>query len=390
MKNKLSIITFISLIIGIIFGLFFSEHTDSISFIGTFYIDFLKYLIVPIVFTSVTVSIYDSRKLKNKLVLKSVVLFVLMFVITFVISSLIITIINPSKGFVFETIDWQGATTDILLQSVIANLIPKDFKRFLTGAYLFFVIVMSFVVGYVSSLSKSGQSFIETIRKIKEYLFMILEYFMYFTPFAVFSLMASTVSKYGSIFLGVGFRYIITAYICALIALILVMIVPVLVIRKMSPLTYLHKISKIWLMTITTCSSSATLPYTIKTCKEEFEIPEKITDVVVPLGCTIHMCGGAVSFALLGLFCSKLFGVEITFVRYMMMLAYAVLINMAAPGIPNGGVVVGATYLQLLGIPLDFIGFYSGIYKLLDMVYTTLNVTGDITANVIIDSIENK
>ena len=74
----------------------------------------------------------------------------------------------------------------------------------------------------------------------------------------------------------------------------------------------------------------------------------------------------------------------------MMMLAYAVLINMAAPGIPNGGVVVGATYLQLLGIPLDFIGFYSGIYKLLDMVYTTLNVTGDITADVIIDSIENK
>lgn len=389
MKNKLSIITFISLIIGIIFGLFFSEHTDSISFIGTFYIDFLKYMIVPIVFTSVTVSIYDSRKLKNKLVLKSVVLFVLMFVITFVISLLIITIINPSKGFVFETVDWQGATTDILLQSVIANLIPKDFKRFITGAYLFFVIVMSFVVGYVSSLSKSGQSFIETIRKIKEYLFMILEFFMYFTPFAVFSLMASTVSKYGSIFLGVGFRYIITAYLCALIALILVMIVPVLVIRKMSPLTYLHKISKIWLMTITTCSSSATLPYTIKTCKEEFEIPEKITDVVVPLGCTIHMCGGAVSFALLGLFCSKLFGVEITFVRYMMMLAYAVLINMAAPGIPNGGVVVGATYLQLLGIPLDFIGFYSGIYKLLDMVYTTLNVTGDITADVIINNYKN-
>ena len=96
---------------------------------------------------------------------------------------------------------------------------------------------------------------------------------------------------------------------------------------------------------------------------------------MVPLGTTIHMCGGAVSFSLLGLFCSSLFGVEITFGKYVLMLIYAILINMAAPGIPNGGVAIGATYLQLLGIPLDFIGFYSGIYKLLDMIYTSLNVT---------------
>ena len=102
------------------------------------------------------------------------------------------------------------------------------------------------------------------------------------------------------------------------------------------------------------------------------------------------MCGGAVSFALRGLFCSKLFGVQITIGKYILMLIYAILINMAAPGIPNGGVVIGATYLQLLGIPLDFIGFYSGIYKLLDMIYTSLNVTDDIASNVIINYINNR
>ena len=156
----------------------------------------------------------------------------------------------------------------------------------------------------------------------------------------------------------------------------------------MSPLTFIKKVNKIWLMTITTCSSSATLPYTIKICNEEFDVPAEISDVVVPLGCTIHMCGGAVSFSLLGLFCCKLFGVDLTLSRYLLMIVSSVLINMSAPGIPNGGVVIGATYLQLLGIPLDFIGFYSGIYKLLDMVYTSLNVTGDITANVIISRLD--
>ena len=168
------------------------------------------------------------------------------------------------------------------------------------------------------------------------------------------------------------------------------MIVPILLITKMSPATFIRKVYKIWTITLSTCSSAATLPYTIKTCHEEFGIPDEVTDVVVPLGTTIHMCGGAVSFALLGLFCSKLFGVKISFGKYILMLIYAILINMAAPGIPNGGVVIGATYLQLLGIPLDFIGFYSGIYKLLDMVYTSLNVTDDIASNVIINYINKR
>ena len=79
-----------------------------------------------------------------------------------------------------------------------------------------------------------------------------------------------------------------------------------------------------------------------------------------------------------------MFGVDINFVTYLMMMFVALIINMAAPGIPSGGVVIGATYLALFNIPLDFIGFYSGLYKILDMAYTTLNVTGDITASLLL------
>ena len=390
MKNKLSIITFISLILGIIFGLSFPNYTDSISFIGTIYISFLKYMIVPVVFTSIVISIYDSRKLNNKLVIKTIIIFIIMFLATFIISSIVVLLVNPSKDFILESIEWNGTTTNINITGILLNLIPNDINKFFTGSYLFFVIVISFIFGYLCTKINKGKTIIDFIRKIKEFLFKILEYFMYITPLAVFSLISNTVAKYGSILLGVGLRYILTAYLCALVTLIVVMILPVLIICKITPFEFINKVKNIWLMTITTCSSSATLPYTIKTCNEQFNIPSDITDVVVPLGCTIHMCGGAVSFSLLGIFCSKLFGVDITLSRYLLMIISAVLINMSAPGIPNGGVVIGATYLQILGIPLDFIGFYSGIYKLLDMVYTSLNVTGDITANVIINEMEKQ
>lgn len=385
MKKNISLFTFIGLILGIIFGLFFSDYVKYIEFIGTFYIQFLKYMIVPVVFTSICVSVYDSRKLKGNLVLKTIGLFAIMFVATFLLTSLIVLIINPSNGFVLEDVEWDGTTTDFNILDMFINLIPKDLNKFLTGSNLLFVIIISFVVAYISSYVNSGDTFIDIIRKIKGFLFKVLEYFMYVTPFAVFSLMSVTVSKYGYMILGVGVKYILTAYLCAFFTLALIMALPILIICKMSPIEFIKKVNKIWLMTITTCSSSATLPYTIKTCNEEFNVPESVTNVVVPLGCTIHMCGGAVSFALLGIFCSKLFNVDITVSKYILMMISAVLINMSAPGIPNGGVVIGATYLQLLGIPLDFIGFYSGIYKLLDMIYTSLNVTGDITANVIIN-----
>jgi len=390
MKNKLSLFTLLGLVLGIVFGLCIPSAVQAIKFIGTYYVTILKYMVVPVVVTTISQSIYNSTKLKNKLVPITLLVFVLMFSATFLLSSLLVKLINPSNGFVLEAVDWSGSTSNLGIKSILFNLIPDDLNKFLTGKYLFTVILIAVIIGFGCSRFKSGVKVINVIEKIKEFLFKVLGYYMYVTPFAVFSLISATIVDYGPIVLGIGAKYILTAYVCAIAALIVVMILPILLITKMNPITFIKKVYKIWMITLSTCSSAATLPYTIKTCHEEFGIPDEVTDVVVPLGTTIHMCGGAVSFALLGLFCSSLFGVQITVGKYILMLVYAILINMAAPGIPNGGVAIGATYLQLLGIPLDFIGFYSGIYKLLDMIYTSLNVTDDIASNVIINYFNSK
>lgn len=386
-KKHFSLFSIIGLFLGVIFGLVFPEYTGNVAFIGDFYITFLKYLIMPVVFTSIMISIYNSKNFKDRIIGKTLFVFISMFVSTFIISSIVVTLINPASGFSFEGEEYTGIINEFSLIGFLENLIPRDIKKLLTGGYLFTVILLAVVSGFVCSKINNGEKIIGYVEKFKNFLYKVLEYFMYITPLASFSLISNTVAKYGSVLLGVGVKYIATAYICAIVATVLVMILPVLLICKISPATFIKKVYKIWTITVSTCSSGATLPYTIKVCKEEFNIPERVTDVVVPLGTTIHMCGGAVSFALLGLFCSKLYGVDITVSEYLLMLFSATLINMAAPGIPNGGVVIGATYLQLLGIPLDFIGFYSGIYKLLDMCYTTLNVTDDIASNVIVNKL---
>lgn len=388
--KKSNLLVFISLILGIVGGIFIPEFMKSISFIGTIYINLLKFMIVPIIFTSVIVTIYKSKNNKGNVVFKSILLFVIMFVLTFLLTSVIVTLFKPGVGFVFPLTEWDGEVTKFSVADIIVNLFPNNIITIIQNNSIFAVLIVAFFSGVAATKVKNSKVVIDFVDGVKEISFKLLEYIMYLTPIAVFALIGNTVALYGTTIIGVGAKYILFAYICSILTLILIMIVPVWLFAKINPIVYIKKVSKVWLMTLTTCSSAATLPTTIKVCNKEFGISNKITDIVVPLGCTIHMCGGAVSFALLGLFTSQMFGVEISFVTYLVMILSATMINMAAPGIPNGGIVIGATYLSMLNIPLSFIGFYSGIYKLLDMAYTTLNVTGDITANILINKSINK
>ena len=387
MKKNLSIYTLIALFAGILAGLFLKPFVVEISFIGTIYINLLKFLIGPVVFTSIVTTIYASQERHDRIIVKAVSVYILMFLATFILTSLLVVIIDPVSGFSFPNTEWNGTTQKLSIQEIIVNLFPSNIVSIFLDTKLFAIIMFAYVLGISAYKVKDGDKLIKGINIIKDVFFKILEYIMYLTPLAVFSLISNTVANYGTVIIGVGLRYIAMAYLGGLATIIFIMILPVWFIAKINPVDYIRKVYKVWLVSLTTCSSAATLPTTMKVCREEFSVEENIVDIVSPLGCTIHMCGGAVSFALLGLFCSKMYGIEVDLMTFIMMMFASLLINMSAPGIPNGGVVIGATYLELLGIPLNFIGFYSGLYKILDMLYTTLNVTGNITANVIISRV---
>ena len=379
MKNKLGLITLLCLIAGAIFGFFFPNQIIQIEFLGSFYVTILKIMILPVIFTSIVTTVYESIANQGKLLLKTIGLFVLMFVVSFLLASVIVLILNPAQGFEMKMIESDVQPIQVTWNAFFLNLLPKDVMSVLTGKNLLFIILLSYLIGYLAHVFH-WESFIQIIQSIKKVVFEVLKYVTYYAPIAVFVLMGVSVYKFGIETLLAGLKYILTAYCAGIVVLVVVMLVPVTIFKKIPFGTYIRKVYPIWLMTVSTCSSAATLPYTIKVCKEDLKLKEENVDMVIPLGCTINMCGGAVSFALLGLFCAKLYGVDITFGYYVMMLVSSLLINMAAPGIPGGGIVVGATYLQGLGIPFGFIGLYNGIYRILDMLYTTLNVMGDVTA----------
>ena len=371
-------------VLAIIAGLLVPQFCNAIECIGTIYVNLLKIMIVPVLFTGIAASLANNSKNVSGLTLKTVILFIVMFVVSFLICAGLWAILKPGVGAAFEEIAWDGELTELSFSAFLISLFPTNIITAMSNNTILPVILFAFVFGIAINACKL-EKLAKTMQDLSTAFNKMLSYIMYLTPLGVFSLMSNTVANYGSKILGTAALYIGCAYLGCVVIAILVMILPVWVKCRISPIEYIRKVYKVWIMTLTTCSSAATLPTTIRVCNEDFGVSREITNLVVPLGCTIHMCGGAVSFSLLAMFNMQMLGMPMSFGLFVLMLALALIINMGAPGIPGGGIVIGATFLSVLGIPITFIGFYAGIYRLLDMAYTTMNVCGDITANILIN-----
>ena len=388
-KNLLYPLSLLAFALGLALGLAVPGLFAPIAFLGDIYISLLKLIVIPLLMTEITVSVYRSAGELASRLLKTVGLFVAMFAVSFLLTAALTALLGPGRGLALPGEAWTGELASVTLSGFFAGIFPSNIFASMAAGSILPCILFAFVCGIAAERvrAEKAMAVAEELRRIFS---RVLSYIMTLTPLGVFVLMGKAAADYGAALLGVCARYILTAWLGCAVVTALVMILPVWLRAGIAPLTYIRRVAKVWLVTLSTCSSAATLPTTVRVCNEEFGVPAEITGVVVPLGCTIHMCGGAVSFCLLGLFTMQMAGVSVTLPLFLYMLLVATLMNMAAPGIPGGGIVLGATYLTILGAPTGFIGMYSGIYRLLDMAYTTVNVTGDITANILLAEQEKK
>ena len=385
-------ITFSCFLLGAVLGLLIPGLFTYIEFLGTIYLNLLKLMALPIVLCTVFNAASRGAREASRAMLKSVLLFVVLFAVSFSLCAALFSIVSPGVGFSLpDTAPWDSTAADLSLNGFIQNVFsPNIFSSLGSGAMLP-CILFAFFFGIVAAKVRA-QRVMDLFSELETVFSKMLSYVLYLTPVGVFVLMGRCTSGLGLDALKGAATYVLCAWGGSLLILVLVMILPLWLICRIDPITYFRKTGRVLLMALSTCSSAATLPETLRTCREEFEVPERISGVVAPLGCTIHMCGGAVSFSLLGLFVFQMSAQPVTLGMFLWMLLFAELLNMAAPGIPGGGIVLGATFLNLIGLPDAglFLGMYAGIYRLLDMSYTTLNVAGDVTATLLINRWETK
>ena len=382
----LSWITLACFVAGGAIGLVFPQLFDRIGFIGTVYINLLKLMTLPIVLCTVFGAASRGIRSATGTLFRAVLLFLILFTVSFLLSAALYAVLSPGTGFTLTSGEvWSGDTADLSWDGFLQTVFSPNIFASLSGGAMLPSILFAFFTGAVAA-KVGAHKVVDLVGELEAIFSRMLSYILWLTPLGVFVLMGKCTADFGMRALGGALSYVLYAWGGCVLILLLVMILPLWIFCRIDPVTYFRKTGRVLLTALSTCSSAATLPETLRTCREEFDVPEETAGVVAPLGCTIHMCGGAVSFCLLAMFTMQMTGRPITLGTFLLMLAFAVTLNMAAPGIPGGGIVLGATFLGLLGMSEIglFLGMYAGIYRLLDMAYTSLNVAGDVTSVLLI------
>lgn len=393
-KKNLFIRIAIGFILGIFIGIILPEFSIATKVVGDVYLKLIKMMIVPIIFVAVAGGIcnIESTEDLKRIGFKTVGLYVVMFVFSCIVSLIVAYAIRPGKDVVFANPPvFEQEITNPSISDFFINIFPDNPIMAMAEGKILPVIIFTILFSSAIVISgEKGKPVLDFINSLSTIFFKLLEFVMELSPIGVMSLMAFSVSKYGlGIFSALG-KYIITCYIACILTYIFAMCLPLFLYTKMGIVKLTKSMYKVWLVTLSTTSSAATLPTSLKVSMEDYKAPEGITKFTLPLGCTINMCGGACSFSCLAVFVSDFYGINLSFKEIVTLIFVATLINMAAPGIPGGGIILGASFLSILGLPFDLMGPIAAFYRLLDMAFTSLNVTGDLVANLMIAKSEKQ
>lgn len=392
-KENLFIRIAIGFVLGIAIGFAAPGFAHSIKFLGDIYLNLIKLMVIPILFCAVAggiVNSADSISLR-RVTVKTILLYVVMFLFSFIVSFAVAMLIRPGRGILFENRPmFNGEVSGPLsFAEIVSRLVPDNAFRALLDNSILPTIIFTVIIAFaIIGAGEKGRVFKELLNSMTAVTFSVLSMIMETSPVGVMALMAYSIAEYGSgIFMAIG-KYILCCWLACIAVFLIVFLIPVKAYTGIDTGRFLSACGKVALMTMSTTSSAATLPTTIRVSVEELGAPESISSFTLPLGCTINMCGGACSFCCLSLFVADFYSLDLPLTQLAAMAVVATVLNMAAPGIPGGGIVLMTSYLTIFGLPIDLIGPIAAFYRLLDMAFTTINVEGDVAANLIISRSE--
>lgn len=382
-KLALPIKILIGMALGAVIGLVVGEKIAAISFIGDVFMRMLKMCIYPLIALSIVSGISqvaDVTRLK-----KVGITFAIYWVASSAIAALtgitFASLMKPGVG-----IDLSGSAevaTEVAKPDILGSFVgwvPNNpFESLATGNVIQ-IIVFAIIFGIILATAKnteSGAFVAKMVDALNDIIGLVVGWVISLAPYGVCALTAVMVGTFGLEVMGGIAKMLITLY-CAL-AFMLLVIYPLIMkfVCKVSPIKFFRNVYPVMLMALSTMSSSATLPVTMKCTKERLGVPEDIVNLVAPPAATINMHGAAVEHPLYVIFAAQLFGVDLSLPEILILVALGIVMSAGAAGMPGSGIMMATIMLEIMGMPLTMIPWLTGVYFLIDLVSTMMNVTGD-------------
>ena len=416
--EKLWLKIILGMTLGIIVGLALSPHGLAyideqtatilgpwIKLPGTLFLGLIQMVVIPLVMCSIILGITQSNELDfvKKIGLRIVLYFISTTFIAISIGMFLVHIINPGayidpslvEAFQTETLQikkTQKTFDDLTIPDRLTNLLPVNVASDIVQKNLLQIVIAAMILGAaLITLPQQTAKPIKDLCEAGQALSMrVIDWAMVTAPYAVFGLLCDITIKLGfDVLLGMG-MYMLTV-IAGLILMLCVYLLIVKFLIGKSPLWFLGAIKETQLLAFSTSSSAATMPFTLKCAEEKLDIAPEITGFTIPLGATINMDGTAMYQAIAAVFLVQVFGaisgVDLSTTELILLMITTVGASIGTPATPGVGIVVLATMLTGIGLNPAAIGFILGVDRILDMCRTTLNVTGDLTASLVMQKL---
>lgn len=379
----------LGMVLGAIVGWIVGPGIAAIEFVGTIFIRLLRMVILPLIFFSIAAgiaSVADMTRLR-----RVGGLFTLYWAVTSVLAAAVgiiwAFIMRPGVGI--KLAEAAPPEVDVKLLESFINWIPDNVAASLAQNNVIQVIVFAIAAGLTAAAiqaTDSGKFMRNLFSSGADLMSSMVGYIMKFAPYGVFALMANITGTLGATVLGGLAKMLLSQYVAY--ATILVLMYPFILkfIAGVDPVQHFRNIYPPMVVAFSTCSSSATLPVTMEATKKRAGVPEDIVNLVAPPAATINMHAVAAEMPIYAVFAAQIYGISLSLPQLISICILGVVMAAGCAGVPGGGIVMSAVLLDIMNLPMTIVPWIAGIYRLIDMPNTMLNVTGDTVGMVTVAS----
>ncbi|PNV83104.1 MAG: dicarboxylate/amino acid:cation symporter [Sulfurimonas sp.] len=384
----------LGIILGVLFGIFLPQLALKQQVIGQIFISFLKMLVVPLVFSSIYVSIMGLGNLQSlkEIGIRTVSFYILTTALAVFTAILAMNLIPIVEAVSAHGLEYAKASevAPFSFGAMILSFIPANIFHALANGSMMQIIVFSALFAIASlHLKKERQLLmLDFFTAVTNAILIMAEWVIKMTPIGVFSLISYVIAEQGvQVIMGL-WKYVVM--VVAVLFIHAAVTLPALLglFGRINPFRYLSDVREAPIMAFSTASSTATLPVSMRVVEEVGGVDKKNASFVLPLGATVSMDGTAAYLTVAVLYISHLAGVDLSFMDQLLLGVTVVALSIGVAALPSASLVMMVVILNQLGLAVEYIALIVAVDRLLDMARTSLNVTSDLVVVKIVDQLQ--
>jgi Na+/H+-dicarboxylate symporter len=361
--------------------------------IGKMFVNALKMLVVPLVFFSLICGVCGIGNLNTlgRVGTKSFALYVLTTAVAIAVAIMLAASFNIGDGMNLETDTQFVSNVAPPLTQVIIDLIPSNPIKAMAEGDMLPLIFFAILSGIsILMVGKKATNLIELIEIGNEVMMKMVTLVMAVAPYAVFVLIARSMADLGLELLAELAGYVLVLVSALFFHLFVTLMIILKLFSGLNPITFLKKIRNVQLFAFSTASSNATIPINLRAVTERIGVNNSVASFTIPFGATINMDGTAIMQGVATVFIANVYGLDLTVTQYLTVILMSVLASIGTAGVPGVGLIMLSMVFAQVGLPIEGIGLILGVDRLMDMIRTVVNVSGDAAVSTIVAKSEDK